>query len=98
MATNYLGRFVKFNHFLIEMTEYPSLNQMTEAELLRQIGLRIRELRQQKNISQNDLAIQCDIQKASMSRIEAGKTNITMRTLHKILTALEADIKEFFRS
>ncbi|MDE3249628.1 MAG: helix-turn-helix transcriptional regulator [Bacteroidota bacterium] len=70
---------------------------MTEPELLRQIGLRIRELRQQKNISQNDLAVQCDIQKASMSRIEAGKTNITMRTLHKILMALEADIREFFR-
>lgn len=79
------------------MTEQLTLHQMTEPELLRQIGLRIRELRQQKNISQNDLAVQCDIQKASMSRIEAGKTNITMRTLHKILMALEADIREFFR-
>ena len=69
---------------------------MTEPELLTHLGRRIKEMRIRKNISQNDLALQCDIQKASMSRIEAGKTNITMRTLHKIIIALEADIKDFF--
>ncbi len=69
---------------------------MTEPELLNQLGARIKDLRLKKSISQNDLAIQCDIQKASMSRIEAGKTNITMRTLFKIITALEADVKDLF--
>ena len=69
---------------------------MTEPEFLHRVGSRIKELRAARNISQKDLAIQCDIQKASMSRIEAGKTNITMRTLHKIITALEADVKDVF--
>jgi transcriptional regulator with XRE-family HTH domain len=69
---------------------------MTEPELLTHLGTRIKELRLQKSISQNELALQCDIQKASMSRIEAGKTNITMRTLYKIIHALEADVKEVF--
>ena len=69
---------------------------MTEPQLLTNLGAKIKELRIQKKISQNDLAVQCDIQKASMSRIEAGKTNITMRTLYKIIIALEADVKDVF--
>lgn len=69
---------------------------MTEPELLTSLGARIKDLRLKKNISQNYLATHCEIQKASMSRIEAGKTNITMRTLYKIIKALEADIKDFF--
>jgi transcriptional regulator with XRE-family HTH domain len=69
---------------------------MTEPELLTSLGARIKDLRLKKHISQNDLATHCEIQKASMSRIEAGKTNITMRTLYKIIKALEADIKDFF--
>lgn len=69
---------------------------MTEPEFLHRLGARIKQLRTARNISQNDLAIQCDIQKASMSRIEAGKTNITMRTLYKIIAALDADVQEFF--
>ena len=69
---------------------------MTEPELLTSLGARIKDLRLKKNISQNDLATHCEIQKASMSRIEAGKTNITMRTLYKIIKALEADIRDFF--
>ncbi len=69
---------------------------MTEQEFLAGLGLRIKELRIKKNISQKDLAMECNFEKASMSRIESGKTNITILTLYKIMTALEADVKDFF--
>ena len=69
---------------------------MTEREFLAGLGLRIKELRIKKNISQKDLAMECNFEKASMSRIEAGKTNITILTLYKIMTALDADVKDFF--
>ncbi len=69
---------------------------MTEREFLAGLGLRIKELRIKKNISQKDLALECNFEKASMSRIEAGKTNITILTLFKIMTALDADVKDFF--
>jgi transcriptional regulator with XRE-family HTH domain len=48
-------------------------------------------------MTQNELAIQCNFEKASMSRIESGKTNITVLTLRKISKALDAEIHEFFR-
>lgn len=71
---------------------------MTDPKFLATLGARIKELRLGKEMSQNDLAIQCNFEKASMSRIESGKTNITVLTLRKISKALEVDIAEFFRT
>ena len=69
---------------------------MTQTEFLTNLGARIKELRLKKNISQKDLAMECNFEKASMSRIESGKTNITILTLYKIIIALDADAKDFF--
>jgi transcriptional regulator with XRE-family HTH domain len=71
---------------------------MVEKKFLASLGARIKELRLKKNLTQNDLAIQCNFEKASMSRIESGKTNVTVLTLRKISSALEVDIQEFFRN
>lgn len=69
---------------------------MYRTDVLVKIGRRIKNIRLAKNMTQNDLAIECEFEKASLSRIEAGKTNITIRTLYKISTALEIPIAEFF--
>ena len=69
---------------------------MTETEFLSNLGAKIKELRIKKNISQKDLAMECNFEKASMSRIESGKTNITILTLYKIINALDVDVKDFF--
>jgi len=71
---------------------------MTNTKLLSALGARIRELRLSRAMTQNDLATHCDFEKASMSRIEAGKTNITILTLHKISEALDVDITELFKT
>jgi transcriptional regulator with XRE-family HTH domain len=70
---------------------------MADSKFLTGLGARIRELRLKKDMTQNDLAVHCDFEKASMSRIEAGKTNITVLTLHKISKALDVELNEFFK-
>jgi transcriptional regulator with XRE-family HTH domain len=70
---------------------------MTDPKFLASLGARIKELRTTKNMTQNELAIQCNFEKASMSRIESGKTNITVLTLRRISRALEVEVFEFFR-
>lgn len=70
---------------------------MSEADLLIKLGRRIRAIRLKKNLTQNELAMKCDFEKASMSRIEAGQTNPTIRTLFKISKALDEHISELFR-
>jgi len=69
---------------------------MTDTKFLANLGGRIKELRQKQEITQNELAVRCEFEKASMSRIESGKTNITILTLNKISKALDVDMTEFF--
>ncbi|HNJ28967.1 MAG TPA: helix-turn-helix transcriptional regulator [Ferruginibacter sp.] len=70
---------------------------MTEAELLRTLGNRIKSLRTRKGLTQHYVAMKCGFAKGSMSRIEAGRVNPTIRTLHKISRVLEIPLAEFFR-
>lgn len=62
--------------------------------LQQKIGNRIRELRESKGISQQNLAAICNFEKANLSRLEAGRTNPTLATLYKISQALEVSLSE----
>ncbi len=54
---------------------------MNEQQLFIKIGDKIKEIRLEKGISQQDLAAKCNFEKANMSRIEAGRTtNLTIKT------------------
>ncbi len=67
---------------------------MNISQLQQKIGNRIRDLRESKGISQQNLAAICNFEKANLSRIEAGRTNPTISTLYKISQALEISIAE----
>lgn len=71
---------------------------MNSTQTLPNLGARIKALRTMKGMTQHELAFQCNFEKASMSRIEAGRTNITIRTLYKIAQALETDLHVFFQN
>lgn len=62
------------------------------------IGLRIKQLRNEKGISQEQLALNCDIDRTYMSGVESGKRNITVKNLEKILNTLNISFSEFFDS
>jgi len=70
---------------------------MGEHKLLIKLGERIRTIRISKNMTQNELAMECDFEKASLSRIESGKSNPTIRTLYKISSALEISMADIFK-
>jgi transcriptional regulator with XRE-family HTH domain len=65
---------------------------MKESDLLIKMGKKIKAIRLSKNMTQNELAIACEFEKATMSRIESGQTNSTVRTLLKISNGLEVHI------
>lgn len=44
-----------------------------------------------------ELAYRCDIERSNLSRIEAGRTNLTLKTLCIICNALGVDLAELFR-
>jgi len=70
---------------------------MDDTEFLLKLGAKIRTIRKAKKISQIQLAANCNFDKASMSRLEAGHTNPTLRTLQKISNSLEVQLSEFFK-
>jgi len=60
------------------------------------IGERIRDLRKEKNISQESLAHMAEIDRTYMTGVESGKRNVSVKVLEKILTALGTNYKSFF--
>ena len=61
-----------------------------------EIGLRIREIREKKNLSQQELANAADMERSFITHIESGKTNISVETLQKIISAFGTSFKDFF--
>ena len=68
----------------------------SDEEYLIELGKRIKSIRLQKKISQTEIAYRCGFDKSNYNTIESGKRNPTVISLHKIATALEIDIKDFF--
>ncbi len=63
-----------------------------------QFGLRIKELRQSKGLSQEALAYKAGIDRTYMTSVENGKRNVSIKNIEKILNALEISLTDFFNS
>ena len=62
-----------------------------------QIGARIRERRNVLGISQEKLALKAEIDRTYLAGVESGKRNISIKSLEKIIKALEISFEDFFK-
>ena len=69
---------------------------MDSTEFFKIIGRNIKQLRIERKIAQQDLAAACNFEKSNLARLEAGKTNPTVRTLFKISEELKVPISRLF--
>ncbi len=60
------------------------------------IGIRIKELREKRNMSQKDLAYFADLDRSYIASVENGQRNISIINIEKVSTALGVTLKEFF--
>ena len=60
------------------------------------VGKRIRELRNNLHISQEDLADLAGLDRTYITSVERGNRNISIINLEKIITALNITLSEFF--
>lgn len=67
-------------------------------DIQKQFGLRIKELRQLKGLSQEALAFKAGIDRTYMTSVENGKRNVSIKNIEKIINALEISLSEFFNS
>jgi len=60
------------------------------------VGIRLRELRDERNISMRSLATKSGLSANALSMIERGKTSPSVSTLYKLADALGVPITSFF--
>ncbi len=61
-----------------------------------EIGRRIKHLRQEKGLTQEDLAFEIKISRDHLSNIENGKHPINIKNLYKFAEYFEVEMKYFF--
>jgi transcriptional regulator with XRE-family HTH domain len=67
-------------------------------EILNRLGLRIKQIRVQKGITQSELARLSDKERQNIYRLEKGKINPSVHFLYEISDALSIDISELFKN
>jgi len=66
-------------------------------KFLKKLGLHVRTLRTEKNLTQLDLAIKIDNYAEQVGRIERGELNVSICTLKLIAEGLDIELFELFK-
>lgn len=64
--------------------------------ILIDFGNRIRKLRKDRNLSQEELSFKANLHRTYIGMIERGEKNITLLNIEKIAKALDINIKDLF--
>jgi transcriptional regulator with XRE-family HTH domain len=75
-----------------------SIGKMAEKKLLRALGERIRELRKERELSQEKLAELADIHVNHLRRIELGQANPTYLVLWRLARAVDIPLQRLLPS
>lgn len=65
-----------------------------EPIIKKSFGTRVRLMREQKGLSQEGLALLCDLDRTYIGGVERGERNISLINIHKIARALGVSPKE----
>ncbi len=69
-------------------------NMLDKKESLKCIGMKIRALRKERNLTQMDFSALSNIDYSNIARLEGGKTNLTIGTLVRVANALNVPLRE----
>ena len=58
------------------------------------LGLRIKEIRQKKKMSQEELSFESELHRTYISDIERGNRNVSIKNIEKIAKALKVTLKD----
>lgn len=64
------------------------------ADTIARASSRIRALRRERGLTVQGLADRCEMERSNLCRIEAGRTNMTLRTLCTVCFAMEVELSD----
>ena len=74
------------------------MEQLPENAILKSLGKRIRTIRLEKKLKQNEVAKRCGFFKSGYNAIESGRRNVSLLTLYKVAFVLDTPISQFFNA
>ncbi len=77
---------------------YKSRFAFLQMDIKVKVGLRIKELRSQKNLTQEAVAWEGEVDRTYMNHVENGRRNVSIESLEKIIKGLGVSFKEFFET
>ena len=75
---------------------YNTDNNVNPELLNKLVGIKIREIRNKLNLSQESFAEIVGLHRTYIGQIERAEKNITLKNIHKICYSLKIDPKELF--
>jgi len=67
-------------------------------DIKEKIGIRLRELRTEKGLSQEKFSFECGLDRTYIASIELGKRNVSIVNIEKIAIAFDMSVFDFFNS
>lgn len=67
---------------------------MFMSELTIQFGQLVRKYRKERNMSQEQLALLCNVDRSYLGRIERGEVNPTLEKIYELADSLNLDAKD----
>lgn len=68
-----------------------------EAHIKKNFGKRLRSIRKDKGLSQETLALMCELDRTYIGGVERGERNISLINIYKIADALGVSPSEFLK-
>ena len=68
----------------------------TSMKITEKFGNKVKEIRQELGISQEELSFRADLHRTYISSIELGKRNVSLVNIEKLAKSLECEINDFF--
>lgn len=65
-------------------------------DIKEKVGKRIKELRNEQELSQEALGLKADVDRTYVTDVENGRRNVSVEILERLITALKVSFSEFF--
>lgn len=72
------------------------MNTADENRIKKAFGKRLRDLRKENGLSQEELALECELDRSYIGGVERGERNISLVNIYKIAKALGISVGKFF--
>ena len=81
---------------VIIVLRYARMNEHEEQQLKQAFGNRIRQIRKDRGLSQETLALTCGLDRTYIGGVDRGERNLSLINIYKIAVALRVSAKDLF--